>query len=145
MPLALLGFDEIPRRLPGQQAHQFGKTWIGAGQGSGSGRFCDHPEPFRNCLPPPCHRPAPPPARQDPRQHKRGAGQGGITGGFGRIASGLGAAQRKPALPCLLLGALRGGTFVGWRKNTKKSRDISSQDTPSAGFRSSESIIKPDF
>lgn len=134
--LALFGLDEIPCRAPGQQAHQFNKALVGRGQGSGSGWFCDHPEPFRHCLPPPCHRLVPLAARQHPRQHKRGAGQRGITGGFGRIASHLGAAQRKPALPRLLQGALRGGTFVGWRKNTGKSRDISSQDTPSAGFRS---------
>ncbi|ABL71403.1 hypothetical protein Pden_3327 [Paracoccus denitrificans PD1222] len=136
--LALLGFDELPCRVSGQQADQVRKAPVRGGQGRGRipGRFCDHPEPFRNCLPPPCHRPVPLPARQDPRQHERGAGKGEITGGFGRIASSLGAAQRKPALPRLLQGALRGGIHVGWRKNTGKARDISRQGARSAGFRS---------
>ncbi|ABL68224.1 hypothetical protein Pden_0107 [Paracoccus denitrificans PD1222] len=139
MPLALFGLDEIPCRPSGEHADQFGKAWVGGGQGrSGlSGWFQDHPEPFRIRVPLPCHRPVPLPARQDPRQKNRGVGPGGITGRFGRIASDLGAAQRKPALPRLLQGVLRGCILVGWRKNTGKSRDISSQVTPSAGFRSS--------
>ena len=142
--LALLGLDEIPRRASGQQADQFGKARVRAGQGTGGipGRFRDHPEPFRHCLLPPCHRPVPLAARLDPRKHKRGAGQRGITGGFGRITSSLGAAQRKPALPRLLRRALRGGVIEEWRKNTGKSRGISRQDMPSAGFRSLEREVQ---
>ncbi len=124
--LAFLGLDEIPCRPSGQQVDQFDKAWVGGGQGrSGlSGWFQDHPEPFRIRLPLPCHRPVPLAARQDPRQAKPGVGPGGITGRFGRIASDLGAAQRKPALPRMLQGALRGGTFAEWRKNTGKSREF---------------------